>query len=74
VGFGVVPREQSDQLEQRPHGYRTIAYIKYRYTSFFWSRSAVAMFFSTSGNRAETSFPSVIAMMVFCMASLLSYS
>lgn len=40
-------------------------YIRYRYTSFFWSRSEVAIFFKTSGNRAETSFPSVIDMMVF---------
>jgi hypothetical protein len=40
-------------------------YIKYKYTSFFWSRSPVAMFFNTSGNRADTSLPKVMDMMVF---------
>ena len=41
------------------------AYIRYKYTSFFWSRSAVAMFFRTSGNREDTSLPNVMDMMVF---------
>ena len=40
-------------------------YMRYKYTSFFWSRSAVAMFFSTSGNSADTSLPKVMDMMVF---------
>lgn len=48
-------------------------HIRYKYTSFFWSKSAVAMFFKTSGKRAETSLPSVIDMIVFCMASFLPY-
>jgi hypothetical protein len=42
-----------------------ITYIRYRYTSFFWSRSDVAMFFNTSGNRADTSLPRVMDMIVF---------
>lgn len=52
--------------------HRAATHIRYRYTSFFWSRSPVAMFFSTSGNSAETSLPSVMAMMVFWIASLRS--
>ena len=40
-------------------------YMRYKYTSFFWSRSAVAMFFNTSGNSAETSLPRVMDMIVF---------
>ena len=68
--FGVVPGEPSAWLEneyvliQRTH-------MRYRYTSFFWSKSEVAIFFNRSGNRAETSFPSVIAAIVFLMASFL---
>ena len=48
-------------------------HMRYRYTSFFWSRSAVAIFFRTSGNSADTSLPKVMDMMVFWMASFLSY-
>ena len=46
--------------------------MRYKYTSFFWSRSAVAMFFSTSGNREDTSLPNVMDMMVFWIASFLA--
>ena len=46
--------------------------MRYRYTSFFWSRSPVAKFLSTSGNRADTSFPRVMDMMVFWIASFLN--
>lgn len=52
--------------------FEPVAHMRYKYTSFFWSRSAVAMFFSTSGNRADTSLPSVIAMIVFCIDSFLN--
>lgn len=45
--------------------------MRYRYTSFFWSRSAVAIFLSTSGNREDTSLPNVMDMMVFWIASFL---
>jgi hypothetical protein len=48
--------------------------MRYKYTSFFWSKSPVAMFFSTSGNSADTSLPKVMDMMVFWMASLLDLS
>lgn len=62
-------RQRSDDGKSRES--RNATHIRYRYTSFFWSRSAVAMFFRTSGNKADTSLPRVMDMMVFWIASLL---
>ena len=56
VTLGVVPDVSS---------VKDMLYIRYRYTNFFCPRSCVAMFLRTSGNNAETSFPKVMAAMVF---------
>ena len=45
--------------------------MRYKYTSFFWSKSEVGIFLRTSGNNADTSLPNVIAMIVFWIASFL---
>jgi hypothetical protein len=62
-----------EMLEMLERTCASAAHIRYRYTSFFWSKSEVAMFFKTSGNSADTSLPKVMAMMVFWIASFLQY-